>query len=112
MMEQLPPFQLCKRVRACRIKAVEQTPTGWMLHPAEPFLDPFPVPSGFINNQRPMPGGYCVVQGAGNLRYVHAQEFEDNYYAVDVLKDRHEQLTRQLAEVNAAIEANTRRTTT
>lgn len=110
-MQTLPLYQQSKRVRACRIKAVEQTPTGWVLCPAEPFLDPFPVTAGFIQNQRPMQGGYCVVTDNGQMRYVHAQEFEDTYYAVDALKDRHEQLTRQLAEVNAAIEANTRRTT-
>lgn len=110
-MDLLPLYQQCRRVRACRIKLVEQTPSGWVLHPAEPFLDPFPVAAGFINNQRPMPGGYCVVQDNGQMRYVHAQEFEDTYYAVDALKDRQEQLTRQLAEVNAAIEANSRRTT-
>ena len=109
MMGQLPLYQQSRRVRACRIKAVEQTPSGWLLHPAEPFLDPFPVPAGFINNQRPMPGGYCVVQDGGNMRYVHAQEFESTYFEVDALKDRREQLTRELAEVNAAIEADTRR---
>lgn len=104
----LPLYQQVRRVRACKIKAVEQTPHGWVLHPEEPFLDPFPVQAGFIQNQRPMAGGYLTIQDNGQMRYVNAAEFEAAHIQVDALLDRREQLLRSLSEIDTAIQANNR----
>lgn len=109
MSSLLPLYQQIRRVRACKIKGVEQIDGAWLIHPAEGFIDPFQVGMGFINHQRPMAGGYLTIDDKGQMRYLNAAEFESNHIQVDALQDRREQLERELSKVNAAIAAHTTR---
>ena len=99
----LPLYQAFRQVRACRIGAIERVPSGWLVRPAEPFLDSFNVPQAFVSGQNPLPGGYLVIRHTGFMKYVPAVEFEADHFQVDALKDRRQQLLAQLAEVDTAI---------
>lgn len=111
-MNELPLYQCHKRVRACKIKAVTRTATGWIIEPEEGFLEPIPVSVDYVTKHQPAPGGYFVTYEDGYRSYSPGTAFEAGYTPIDVLTDRREQLVQQLASVDAAIAAAAARTTT
>lgn len=101
----LPLYQCHKQVRACKIEAISNVAGGWEITPTDRSLDPVRVPRAYVEKHNPQPGGYLVAYRDGYLSYSPAREFEDGYTLATGLEDRRAQLRRQLAEVEAAIEA-------
>lgn len=108
MSAHLPMYQRIGQVRACKIASIERTEDGFQVWPADKTLDPFPVPFAYVTTKSPKPGGYCILQDNGFYDFAPARVFEAEHLQVDELADRHATLTKQLAEVNAAIAANER----
>lgn len=107
-MSALPLYVQVRHVRACLIKAIEETGSGWLVVPGEPNLDPVPVNSAFMAKQRPIPGGYLVIQENGYMRFAMRGEVEDSFHLVDNLSAKRAQLEAQLDEIDKAIEGHGR----
>lgn len=108
----MPAYQCVKRARACKVKSLERDEQGYLVHPAEPFLDePISVPFEFINRHQIHPGNYLLLYENGLFGMATARDFEANWLAVDHLQDRQQTLIRQLADVTAAIAAQQRSAT-
>jgi len=105
--QELPLYQCHKRVRACRIHAIDydDEKAQWVVTPAEPFLDPFRVHPQFVAKHAPKAGGYLVQYSDNYLSYSPQAAFEEGYAEVSQLERRREDLERQLADVDRAIEA-------
>lgn len=101
----LPLYQCHKQVRACKIAAVANGPNGWEVIPDDRALDAIKVTAMWVERHQPRPGGYYVLYRDGYASYSPQREFEDGYALASGLEDRREQLERQLADVNHAIEA-------
>lgn len=109
-MMDLPLYQCVKRARACKIKSIERDEQGYLIHAYEKHLDPISVPFEFVERNSPRPGHYLLQYENGLYGCATARDFEANWLEMDHMQDRRDQLTRQLADVNAAIAAHERQT--
>ena len=77
VLRELPRYQCHKRVCALKIRDMPMTPRGYMIIPFEPNYPPFEMTAAWVEQNKPMIGGYVVWNdGDGYATFSPADIFE------------------------------------